>query len=289
MSPSENSSQLLKLFAQALKKVPDPRRKRGSYPLATLLALTLLGLIANCTNPSELARWSKNHLDNLRPFLRFRRLKGTRRAPVNLTFSRLFEVLSLNDLQQAFAEFVNLFLADTSIVASVDGKAAKQRKDKNGDPLLMLNVFAQTLKLHLASWNVQGDKTNEPGCLKKHLGELLTMYPSLNLLTGDAIFAQRPLLEAIREYERDYLFQVKDNQPKVLKKMKEVFKDVELQEPDDSLELSDDAPLQKKKKRKSYDRKVSTKKGLSRFVVSGRESGRRSMFASSWAFPAVVR
>ena len=46
MSPSENSSQLLKLFAQALKKVPDPRRKRGSYPLATLLALTLLGLIA---------------------------------------------------------------------------------------------------------------------------------------------------------------------------------------------------------------------------------------------------
>ena len=133
----------------------------------------------------------------------------------------------------------------------------------------MLNVFAQQVKLHLASWNVQGDKTNEPGCLKKHLEELFTMFPSLKLLTGDAIFTQRPLLEAIREYERDYLFQVKDNQPKVLKKMKEVFKDAELQEPDDTLELSDDVPQQKKKKRKSYDRKVSKKKEPWRFVACG--------------------
>ncbi|MCL2305483.1 MAG: hypothetical protein FWC43_09085, partial [Planctomycetaceae bacterium] len=40
-------------------------------------------------------------------------------------------------------------------------------------------------------------------------------YPALKLLTGDAIFAQRPLLEALQEYECDYLFQVKENQEKV--------------------------------------------------------------------------
>ena len=28
----------------------------------------------------------------------------------------------------------------------------------------MLNVFAQTLRLHLVSWSVHGDKTNEPTC-----------------------------------------------------------------------------------------------------------------------------
>ena len=80
-------------------------------------------------------------------------------------------------------------------------------KDEDGDPILMLNVFVHKLKLHLASWNVQGDKTNEPGCLKKHLEELFEMYPSLKLLTGDAIYAQRPLLEALQEYHCDYLFQ----------------------------------------------------------------------------------
>ena len=52
------------------------------------------------------------------------------------------------------------------------------------------------------------------------------MFLCLQLLTGDAMFAQRPLLEAIREYERDYLVQVKDNQGKVLEQMKRVFKDV---------------------------------------------------------------
>jgi hypothetical protein len=49
-------------------------------------------------------------------------------------------------------------------------------KDENGDPIHMLNVFAQTLKLHLISWSVHGDKTNEPGCLKNLLEELFTMY-----------------------------------------------------------------------------------------------------------------
>jgi len=152
MSPSANSSPLLNLFAQTLNKVPDPRSKQGqSYPLGTLLALTFLGLIGNCTNPAELARWSKNQLKNLRPFLQFRRWKGKWCAPVNLTFSRLFEVLSLADLQKVFAEFVNLLLAEPSIVGAVDGKAAKQMKDENGDALLMLNVFAQQVKLHLAS------------------------------------------------------------------------------------------------------------------------------------------
>jgi hypothetical protein len=269
MSTFPNSPTLLKLFAQTLKKLPDPRSKRGSYPLNTLLALTFLGLLANCTNPTELARWSNYHRETLRPFLPFRYLKKQWRSPVSLTFTRLFEILSLADLQRAFADFVNILLGNTVIVGSVDGKAAKQMKDANGDPLLMLNVFAQQVKLHLASWNVQGDKTNEPGCLKKRLKELFTMYPSLKLLTGDAIFTQRPLLEAIQEYERDYLFQVKENQPKVFRKLKEVFKGAELQEPDDTLEIVEDALSEKPKRDKSQDRKVSKKKGLWRHVVSG--------------------
>ena len=96
---------------------------------------------------------------------------------------------------------------------------------------------------------VHGDKTNEPGCLKKHLEELFTMYPCLKLLTGDAIFAQRPLLEAIQEYHQDYLFQVKENQGKVLEQMKLVFEDAPKQEPS--------------------DRHVTKKKGLLRYVICG--------------------
>jgi hypothetical protein len=164
--------------------------------------------------------------------------------------ARVLRKISLADLQTAFATFLNAILSPSSpLAAAVDGKAAKQMTDDNGDPILMLNVFAQTLKLHLASWSVHGDKTNEPGCLKAHLEELFTMYPCLKLLTGDAIFAQRPLLLAIQEHHRDYLVQIKENQGKTLEQMKLMFADAPQQPPS--------------------DRKVSKKRGLLRFAACG--------------------
>jgi hypothetical protein len=236
MSTLPSAPNELALFAQCLKKVPDPRSKQGtSHPCETLLAVVLLGLLAKVSTPTEIARWTKRHFSKLSKFLRFGERKGELSSPCNKTFTRVLKQLSLADLQNAFAEFINALFQDTTLVAAVDGKTSKQMKDENDDPILMLNVFAQTLKLHLASWSVHGDKTNEPACLKKHLAELFTMYPCLKLLTGDAIFAQRPLLEALQEYHCDYLFQVKGNQPKILAKMKMFFKDAEHQQPNDVL------------------------------------------------------
>jgi hypothetical protein len=240
----------LKVFAQCLKSVPDPRSKQGTtHPCNTILAIVLLGLLGNVSTPAEIARWTKRHFKKLSKFLRFGKRKGKLCAPCDNTLTRVLRKLSLEDLQNAFATFVNAILSDTIIVAAVDGKAAKQMKEENGDPILMLNVFAQKLKLHLASWSVHGDKTNEPACLKKHLAELFTMYPCLKLLTGDAIYAQRPLIEALQQYHCDYLFQVKDNQPNTMKKMEWVFKDAKAQTPN--------------------DRKVSKKRGLWRSALCG--------------------
>jgi len=73
-------------------------------------------------------------------------------------------------------------------------------------------------------WSIKGDKTNGPGCLKLHFDELLAQFPNLKILTGDAIFAQRPLLRVLKD-KVDYVFQVKENQPEVLDAIKETFKD----------------------------------------------------------------
>ena len=249
MSTSVNfPADSLEIFVQCLKKVPDPRSKRGqSHPFPTLLAIVLLGLLGNLSTLAEIHRWAKIHVTQLQQFLRLRHRKGKVIVPCDTTLARVLEKLSLDDLQKAFSTFLNAILPESPLVAAVDGKTAKQMKDENGDPLHILNVFAQTYKFHLASWSVHGDKTNEPGCLKKHLEELFTMYPCLQLLTGDAIFAQRPLLEAIQEYHRDYLVQIKDNQGKVLEQMKMVFEDAPQSEPS--------------------DRKVTKKRGPLRFAV----------------------
>jgi len=252
-APPETSI-TLDSFVQCLKKVSDPRSKRGkSHPFATILAVVFLGLIARRSTLAEIQRWTEIHLTQLQQFLRFRNQKKNgkqqKQVPHAITLARVLRKISLADLQTAFAEFIKTILSPSPLAAAVDGKAAKQMKDDNGDPILMLNVFAQTLKLHLASWSVHGDKTNEPGCLKAHLKELFTMYPCLKLLTGDAMFAQRPLLEAIQEHHRDYLVQVKENQGKTLEQMKLMFADAPQQPPS--------------------HRKTSKKRGLLRFAACG--------------------
>jgi hypothetical protein len=259
-------------FVECLSEVPDPRSKQGvSHPIATILAVTFLGLIANVRTPAEIARWAKHHFNTLKKFLKFGEIKGKIVAPCDNTYTRVWRKLSYDDLQNAYAEFINAILGDTAIIGAVDGKTAKQTKDKDGNPIHMLNVFAHKLKLHLASWDCNGDKTNETGCLKKHAGELFTMYPCLELLTGDAAYANRPLVEAIRKYDRDYLFQVKNNMPKVLAKLEAAFNDVPTQEPEHCVEMVIDAPPQNAQQRKvkSYNRKVNKKRGLLRYVAYG--------------------
>lgn len=227
-------------FVRCLKKVRDPRSKQGqSHPFSSILAIVFLGLIGNITTLAAIQRWAEIHYPELKSFLRFRRFKRKsksqkkpKKIPHAITLARVLRKLSIADLQKAFAEFLTVILNDTEISASVDGKAAKQIKDADGNPLLMLNVFAHTLKVHLASWSGKGDKTNEPGCLKKHLEELFDLFPCLRLLTGDAIYADRSLLTAIQKHHRDYLVQVKKNQPNVYAKVQEVFKDAEHQKPD---------------------------------------------------------
>ena len=150
----------LEIFVQCLKKVPDPRSKQGvSQPFQTILAVVFLGLVARVSTIAEIERWAAIHFAQLKPFLEFREIG----VPSDSMLTRVLRRLSLVDLQAAFAEFIRGILTETPLAAAVDGKAAKQMKNEDGEAILMRNVFAQTLKLHLASWSVRGDKTNEPG------------------------------------------------------------------------------------------------------------------------------
>jgi hypothetical protein len=187
-------------------------KQGGSHPFHLTLILVLPGLLANISTIAGLRRRAVNQLPQLQQLIQFRK-KG---VPSVCTIARILKRISLDELQAAFAEFLNAVLPSAITVAAVDGKAARQMKDENGDPLFMLNIFAQTLNVHLAGWSVRGDQTNESGCLKRHPGELFTMFPCLKFLTGDAIYAQHSLLEAIQKYHRDDLVPIKENQGKVL-------------------------------------------------------------------------
>ncbi|HIC35494.1 MAG TPA: hypothetical protein EYO78_11860, partial [Gammaproteobacteria bacterium] len=75
----------------------------------------------------------------------------------------------------------------------------------------------------VGQWSTGAEKTNEPTVLRHHLEALLDAYPMLQLITGDAIFAQRPLAELICAKNRDYLLQVKANQGDTLDALEHCF------------------------------------------------------------------
>ena len=114
-------------------------------------------------------------------------------------------------------------LADLSAVFSQINDPRKKRGVRHPYHGVVSLVFLHTVKLTLDQWSIGDDKTNEPGSLKNHLAELLSAYPALQLLTGDAIYAQRPLMELLKTEGRDYLFQIKANQPEILDALKRCF------------------------------------------------------------------
>jgi hypothetical protein len=214
----------------SLSKVADPRHRRGvRYPFSSILGLTLVGLVCRVSDFASLTRWAGKHWHLLRRPLGFKR----GRPPHPTTLSRTLAKFSLEQFQAAFSEWLQVVIGEqTSLTACVDGKTSKQGFDKEGNPIQMLNVFAQDLKACLGQWPLQGDKSTEPEVLKAHLSELFEKYPALRLITGDALYAQRNLAELIRASNHDYLFQIKPNQPAVLDAAKTCFAQAEARKPD---------------------------------------------------------
>jgi len=226
------SATSLHSLAQAVESLTDPRSKQGvSHTYHGMVALVLLGLVAGMPYVAEIRRWAKKHWHTLREPLKFKKTI----PPVETTIFRALAKTSVEEFQNALAEFLKEIIAEDhdTLVAAVDGKVSKQFRDENGDPLYMLNVFAHDVKVTLMDYSVRGDKTNEYGCLKKHIEKLISQYPLLKLLTGDAIFAQRPLLEVLQEHGCDYLFQIKENQPDLLDAAKACFAEVDPENPHD--------------------------------------------------------
>ena len=201
-------------LAAIFAKVPDQRDPRGvRHPLAAVLGLVFLGLLGRIREFAVLERWAAAHWEQLCGPLGFERDE----PPVATTISRILAGCSLAQFQEAFNSWLKqVVLSEQPLTAAVDAKTACQGFDAAGQPVQMLTVFVHQLKLVLGQWSVTGEKSNEPKVLERHVTQLLETFPALRLLTGDAIFAQRPLAEVLVSSECGYLFQVKANQADTL-------------------------------------------------------------------------
>jgi hypothetical protein len=206
----------------AFSQLEDLRCRRGvRHPFAGIVVLMLLGMLARIREMEVLVRWATVHWEQLQGPLGFDREE----PPCATTISRTLAQCRVATFQEALATWLQVCIGDsgTKGVLAVDGKTAKQGLDDNGRPLHMLNAFVHALQAVVDQWSTGAEKTNEPTLLRRHLQELLDTYPMLRLITGDAIFAQRPLAELICKKNRDYLLQIEANQGDTLDALEHCF------------------------------------------------------------------
>lgn len=194
------------LLQECLARIPDPRRSRGKvHPLVGILSLVVLGLMAGQRSLSDISRWGKLHPGVLD-------LLGLRRSPSVSTLSRILRWISVEEVRASLLAFARRLNASRwgekgLRVVALDGKTLRGAWE-NGKQLHLLEVFAQKAGLALDQVAVEG-ALEEVAAAQAWVEEVAKELPGLEVLTGDALLAQRDLCQAIVEGQRHYVLKLK--------------------------------------------------------------------------------
>jgi hypothetical protein len=194
------------LLRRHLARIDDPRFARGKvHPLASVLSLTVLALMGGARSMSDISRFGKLRPEILEPL-------GLRRSPSVATLGRLLRLVSVEAVRDNLRSFARELYEgrqgkEPIGVAAIDGKVLRGTWEDNRQ-LRLLHVFAQKGAVALDQVQVE-DGAGEIAGAEEWVRQVASEFPGLELLTGDAIFAERALCEAIIEAEKDYLIKLK--------------------------------------------------------------------------------
>ena len=202
----------------AFATVPDPRRSQGRrYPLAAILT--------KHTSVLAIAEWAADQPTEVRARLGF----PDGPTPHQSTFQRLLRRLDPYRLAAVLTQALTGRAPTVPSVrgsqgVAIDGKAQRGRRAFGTDPQTCVHALSAVCHIHgvvLAQLPITRTATKTEA--------ELTVAPALiaqldwhgRVLTGDALYCQRPLCQQVRTAGGDDLFLVKGNQP-------DLFDDVRL-------------------------------------------------------------
>lgn len=186
--------------------IPDPRAASGRrYPLPALLNLIAVATLAGMRSLEGIAQFARDHGVALTHALGFR----SGRTPCKATLSNLLRRLDTRAYEDALSKWIVARCPDLGDHLCLDGKTARGSKTKDLPGVHLLSAYAPQVAGVVAQIRVDR-KTNE----HKAALELLGVLPVAGkVVTGDAIFCQKDVCQAVFDAAGDYLFTVKDNQP----------------------------------------------------------------------------
>ena len=193
------------VFLNHFNDLPDPRQRgKIMYPLAEVLLLALLAVLAGAESFVEIARFGEKKLDLLRRFRPFR--DGT---PSHDHLGDIFAALDAEQFQRCFVAWVAALTGVPVGVVAIDGKTVRRSGGKAGKGAIhMVSAFAASQRLVLGQVKV-AEKSNEIVAIPKLL-DLLAIEGAI--ITIDAMGCQRAIARKIIEKKADYVFGLKGNQ-----------------------------------------------------------------------------
>lgn len=205
-SPSGSSSVATEfgILVASLAQIPDFRKRQGKlHPLPSVLALVVLGLMAECRSLSAIMRFGRLHPDAVAAL-------GLRGVPSVPTLSRILAGVSPGAVRAGLRDFVRRLAEERGVqagVVAIDGKTLRGVHEGPG-PTHLLHLFAHDSALVLDQLAVEAIR-NEVDAAERWITTLATTYPGLTVLTADALYADRDLCAAIVAQEYAYLIRLK--------------------------------------------------------------------------------
>ncbi len=201
-------------LVQALKAVPDPRRRRGRrHGLQSVLLLALQAVMAGASSWVAIAQWAATAPQAL----------GVCGAPPSAaTFRRVLAAVDITAVEAALTTWVTgrqararaqqpagTTAAACRTVLAVDGKTLRGSKAVDGQQTKLVCVYDHAHRLVLTQVAVAGgDEVAAFALALAALPELADV-----LVTADALHCQRGHADFLATRGGHYLFTVKGNQP----------------------------------------------------------------------------
>jgi hypothetical protein len=211
----------MRSLLEALRAVKDPRARNTRFRLAPVLAIVAMALLCGQRDISQFHRFGWRLRQNQRALLGLPFKRGSRKLRDIPSYSVYYQLLSRLDLD-GFAAVLNAWLqqraGELPGALAMDGKMIR-------DCIGVVTLAEHETGVPRAMAVMSQKEGESERCELRVAQTLLDHTPTLSgqVVTGDALHTQRATARRIIEKGGEYVLQIKDNQPTLLKTAERTF------------------------------------------------------------------
>jgi hypothetical protein len=205
-----NEEAALTFFREALRALPDPRRRQGTrYPLVSVVVIALMAMVCGCDDAEAMEAWAEANAEWLAGFLELPH--GT---PTQDVFLSVFSALDPAAFRSVFLSWMELLrqgLRSSGKQICLDGKTSRRSMDtaSNKLPIHTVSAWLAEEGLVLGQTKVAA-KSNEITAIPEVLRVIDLRGATVTI---DALGCQTEIAKEITNGGGHYQLAVKENQP----------------------------------------------------------------------------